>query len=79
MAHFFGAVSEIRTSGLIPPWLGSSASQPVEDRKEKRRREDVGGDLSPCDALTLGRMTSSHGAGPEPGPRDPAGLGHLTQ
>lgn len=35
MAHFFGAVSEIRTSGLIPSWLGSSTSQPEEDRKEK--------------------------------------------
>lgn len=40
MAHFLGAVSEIRTSGLIPPWLGSSASQPVEDRTEKVSRED---------------------------------------
>lgn len=64
MAHFLGAVSEIRTSGLIPPWLGSSASQPKEDRKEQRGREDAGGDLSPSDGLTLGRMTGSHGAGP---------------
>lgn len=40
MAHFLGAVSEIRTFGLIPPWLGSSASQPVEDRTENARRED---------------------------------------
>lgn len=40
MAHFFGAVSEIRTSGLIPSWLGSSAFQPEEQMEEKKNRHD---------------------------------------
>lgn len=39
MAHFFGAVREIRTSGLIPSWLGSSTSQPEEDRTERKRHD----------------------------------------
>lgn len=39
MAHFFGAVSEIRTSGLIPSCLGSSTSQPEEEDREEKKSQ----------------------------------------
>ena len=51
MAHFFGAVSEMRTSGLIPSWLGSSTSQPGGDReREKKKRHLRRGGLWSCSA-----------------------------
>lgn len=65
MAHFFGAVSEMRTSGLMPSWLGSSTSQPEEGRegeegeefKARRMVRSICGGIYPvCEELTPSRL-----------------------
>lgn len=48
MAHFLGAVREIRTSGWIPSWLGSSTSQPEEDRNKRSGMRGVGAVITCC-------------------------------
>lgn len=54
VAHFLGAVREMRTSGLIPSCFGSSASQPGGRREERVRRWGrTGSSASPV--LTLSR------------------------
>lgn len=54
VAHFLGAVREMRTSGLIPSCFGSSASQPEGGREEPVRRWERTGS-SANRALMLGR------------------------
>lgn len=57
MAHFFGAVSEMRTSGLMPSWLGSSTSQPEGDGERKKEA------LKERRAVIIFCLLCSHSAG----------------